>query len=209
MIFELLTKQKVFFIAETTTDRRAGKVKKDTWSKKKWYTIMSPEFLGGKEIADTLALKEKDVIGRSIVLPLSELTGNFRDFKVKVSLRVKSVKGNEAHTEYVGQELLRDQILRVIRRWSSRIDSVDDITLKDSAKFRIKSLTVSARRINTSTKDEIRHAVSRGIKEYVSARTTDQVVGDINCSKLQKTIVANVRKIYPIRTIEVRMIQKI
>lgn len=208
MEFLTINGLKVFFIAETTEDRRAGKARKDTWSKKKWYPIMSPEFLGGKEIAETLALKEKDVIGRSIVLPLSELSGNFRDFKVKVSLRVNNVKGNEAHTEYMGQELLRDQILRVIRRWSSRVDSIDDVVLKDSAKFRVKTLTVTTRRINTSVKDEIRRTVSKGIKEYAGARTTEQVVNDVNSSKLQKTILNSVKKIYPIRTVEVRMIQR-
>jgi len=184
-------------------------MKRDSWSKKKWYAVMAPDFLGGKQIADTLALKENVLIGRVIVLPLSEFTGNFRDFKIKVKLRIKDVKGSEARTEYVGQEMLRDQILRTIRRWSSRVDSVDDIKLKDDSRFRIKSLTVTRRRVNSSVKCDIRHAVSAGIKAYMSARATDQMVEDVNSSKMQKIISNNVKKIYPVRTVEVRMIQKV
>ncbi len=200
----------VFIVKQTqTTDRKASKIKRDSWSKKKWYAIMAPEFLGSKQIADTLALKDNNLIGRVIVLPLSEFTGNFRDFKVKVKLKIKDVKGTEAHTEYVGQEMLRDQILRTIRRWSSRVDSIDDIKLKDDSRFRIKSLTVTRRRVNTSVKGDIRHAVSSGIKDYVAARATEQMVEDINSSKMQKIISSNVKKIYPVRTVEVRMIQKV
>lgn len=202
----------MFFIAKTTTDARetkTSKTKKDTWSKKKWYSIMAPEFLGGKKVAETLSLKDKTLIGRVLVLPLSEITGSFRDFKVKVKMRITEVRDNEAHTEYVGQELLRDQILRTIRRWSSRIDSNDKVKLKDSKDYRIKSLTVTRRRVKTSVKDEIRHAVSDGIKEYAGSRSTDQIVMDVNSSKLQKTIENNVKKIYPIRAVEIRMIEKL
>lgn len=192
-----------------TSDKRANKTKKDTWTKKKWYKIMSPEFLGSKHIADTFSMKEKYVIGRVIVLPLSELTGNFKDYKVKIKVRINNIRGNEAHTEYVGQEILRDQLLRIIRRWSSRIDSVDNVTMRDSSNYRIKSLTVTARRVNTSVKDEIRHSISDMINEYAGSKTIDEVVTDINSYKLQKTVGNKAKKIYPIRTVEVRMIEKL
>lgn len=196
-------------VVQKVVEKKVSKTKKDMWSKKKLYSIVAPEFLGGKPVAETFSLKDKDVIGRVVVLPLSEFTGNYKDFKVKIKLRVTEIKGADAHTEYAGQELLRDQILRTIRRWSSRIDSVDDVKLSDSSNFRVKSLTVSARRVNTAIKGEIRHSVSSFIKEYLATKTTDQMVEDVNSSKLQKTVEGKARKIYPVRNVEIRMIQKI
>ena len=203
-------KQTVKIIAkEDVAEKKVSKTKKDTWSKKKLYSIIAPDFLGGKPVAETFSLKDKDVVGRVVVLPFSEFTGNYKDFKVKIKLRVTEIKGNEAHTEYAGQELLRDQVLRTIRRWSSRIDSVDDVKLSDSSTFRVKSLTVSARRVNTAIKGEIRHSVSSFIKEYLATKTTDQMVEDVNTSKLQSTVEGKARKVYPVRNVEIRMIQKI
>lgn len=196
-------------VVQKVVEKKASKTKKDTWSKKKLYSIIAPEFLGGKPVAETFALKDNNAIGRVVVLPLSEFTGNFKDFKVKIKLRITEIKGADAHTEYAGQELLRDQILRTIRRWSSRIDSVDDVKLSDSSNFRIKSLTVSARRVNTAIKGEIRHSVSSFIKEYLATKTTDQMVEDVNSSKLQNTVEGKARKVYPVRNVEIRMIQKI
>ena len=89
---------------------------------------------------------------------------------------------------------------------TSRIDSIDDMMV-DGKKLRIKSVAISRRRVNTSVKNDLRAAISEKLKTYGEKRSLDQVVSDINTNKMQKELVRDLSKIYPVRILEVRMIE--
>ncbi len=178
------------------------KVKK---KQKTWYSILSPESMGAKKITDTLSTDVKNLVGRTINVTLSDITGDFKHFHTTVKLKVKNVEDKKAITEYHGQSLITDKIARMVSRWKSRIDSIDDVKTKDGHVLRIKSLTISRRRVNTSVKSDLRNAVSKEITEYCKDKKLEEIVTDIFDNNLQKQVFHNVKGIYPLQGVEIRM----
>jgi len=186
---------------------RERNVKKGSWNKKKWYPVKVPKMFGDKIVAETPALKEKHLIGRIIEIPLNELTGSFKHFKTKVFLRVTEIKDGAVQTEYYGQEQASDVISRLVRKWSSRIDLVEDIKTKDKVMLRIKVLTITRRRVNTSVKSAIRAKIREEVIKEVQKKTLEELITDINNNTTQKTISKNISSIYPIKSVEIRKIE--
>ena len=184
--------------------RRESVKKKDRWSKKTWYPVIAPAIFGGKKIGETAAVKPEQLLGRTISVPLSDLTGNLKHYHTKVFLKIVDVRNGEAKTEYAGQELLRDSLARLVRRWSSRIDSVDEVKTSDGKKIRIKSMAISLRRIDTSLKKKLRHSISEAVRSYADGKPLENIVQDMISGTLQKTVRKKVNPTYPLRAMEIR-----
>lgn len=176
-------------------------------AEKVWYDIIAPGMFGDKNIGTTTASNKDHLEKRILRIPLNELTGNFRQFYINIALRIRSVKDNKAITEYDGQDIREDKILRLVNRWSSRIDSIDDIDTKDNIKIRIKSLTVTRRKVNTTVKGKIRALLSAKIIEFCKDRKLDQIINSINNEELQRSISKEAKKIYPLKAVEIRKIK--
>lgn len=174
---------------------------------KSWYSIVSPEFLGAKELGETPTNDGKSLLNRVIQVPMSTLTGNFRQFKTNVKLRVKRLDGKKAVTEYDGQALTDDEISRKVHRWSSRVDSVEDVTTQDGKKMRVKMIAVTTRRVNTSVKDDIRHEMAKQVKAFAKDRKVDKFVNDVAANVLQKKARDPLAKIHPVRSVDVRKVE--
>ena len=80
---------------------RGQKKVKDKWREKNWYTIVSPAYMGGKEIAMSPGNSPEGMIGRKIETPVSDLTGNFKKAGVKAVSGTNSWKREtERRREY-------------------------------------------------------------------------------------------------------------
>lgn len=202
----------MFYIAKETSkgSSKDGKRKSKAlgWAKKNWYPVMSPKAFGEKEIASVAAVKPENLVGRKMFLTLSDLTGNFRDYKTKIRLKIVSVQGGKAHTEYCGQEMVREQIARLVRRWSSRIDNIEPVALADKSSIIVKTITVSRRRVNTSVKKDLRALITQKIREQASKKNLDDFVKDVNTGVFSKAVYSGLSKVYPVRSVEVRMVER-
>lgn len=178
------------------------------WVKKAWYPVFAPAAFGERQIASAASDKPEFLVGRVLWVTLSELTGNMRDFKSKVKLKITKVEGGKARTEYDGQQMVGEQLARLIRRWASRIDNIEHVALSDKTKLVVKTLTISQRRVNTSIKKDLRALVGKNIREHASTKNLDDFVREINTGVLSKAVSSGVSKIYPVRLIEVRMVER-
>ncbi len=174
---------------------------------KSWYHVVSPSLFGAKELGETPSSDTKSLINRVISVPLSSLTGNFRQFKTSIKLRVMKLEGKKALTEYDGQTLTDDEVSRKVHRWSSRIDSIDDIKTKDGKSMRVKTLIVTTRRVNTSIKDEMRSAISTHVRKFAKEREMEKFVNDVSANILQKNARTPLAKIHPVKSVDVRKIE--
>ncbi len=202
----------MFYIARDTSkgSSKEGKRKSKAlgWAKKNWYPVVSPTAFGEKEIASVAAVKPETLVGRKMSVTLSDLTGNFRDYKTKVRLKIVSVQGGKACTEYAGQEMVREQIARLVRRWSSRIDNVEPVILADKSTVVVKTITVSRRRVNTSVKKDLRALITQKMHEQAAKTNLDDFIKDVNTGVFSKAVYSGLSKVYPVRSVEVRMVER-
>ncbi|MBW6451118.1 MAG: hypothetical protein K0B02_00110 [DPANN group archaeon] len=174
---------------------------------KVWYDIIAPKMFDNKKVGSTTSSNKDHLNNRILKIPLNEITGNFKHFYINIVLRIKEVTENSAIADYIGQTIRDDKILRLVNRWSSRIDSIDDITTKDNKKIRVKSIAVTRRKVNTTIKSKIRLLVSEKMKNYCETNNLEQIVNSINNTDIQKIITKEAKKIYPLKAIEVRKIE--
>ncbi len=181
--------------------RRARAV--DPWKQKKWYTIISPQVFGEKEITETAAFEDDMLLGRRLQVLGIELTGNPNHMQYLVTLRIDKVVGNKAYTDFEGLELERSFIKRYTRRHTSKVESVFDAETKDGKLLHIKLTVWTAVKVSGNTATDMRKIGEEMMRAYVVERTKDEALMGFLEGDISKLIAARLKKLAPIRRVEV------
>ncbi|WP_434731785.1 30S ribosomal protein S3ae [Thermogladius sp. KZ2Tp1] len=176
---------------------------KDKWKLKKWFSIVAPQSFGGVVLATTPSDDPMKLIGRTVETTLYDLTGDISQVHVKLYFQVVDVQGDQAITRFKGHELARDYMRSLIRRKSSKVQGIFDVTTKDGYVVRLTIVTLTSFRCNTSQKRAIRRIMREYIFEKASSLTLDELINEILGGKVSADIAERARKIYPVRRVEV------
>jgi small subunit ribosomal protein S3Ae len=130
----------------------AARKVKDRWKAKEWYKIQAPMMFNQAVLGETPSSDATSLIGRTTEVTVHDLTGDFSKMHVKLRFRVNDVRGLEAHTVFIGQDLTSDYIRRLTRRKKTKTDHVIDVVTKDSYKVRIKPMSITDKRIPPSAR---------------------------------------------------------
>lgn len=171
---------------------------------KKWYNILAPEMFGKVEIGHTSTNDPDTLINRKVNVSLMSLINDFKKYYIKFSFKVVSVDENNAYTEFDGSQCLSDYITRMVLKYSRRVDTVQDLTTKDGVKVRVKGLGVIRSRVKSSIKGNIRNSIRDTIKREVEKETLEGLIEGIISDKIKSAVLKEARKIYPIRSFEIR-----
>ena len=197
-------------MAKGAAARAAARKQRDKWKSKRWYTIRAPRnpwFF--KVIGETMAEEESVLIGRHYEMLQYELDGDFSKMHVKVQFRITSVVGDDALTEFIGHEMLKDHIRRQVRRDRGKIDDTVDVVTDDGFYVRIKPLMISRNRIKASQKQEMR-ALARDVILKIGATSTWIDLQKVSLDgTLESKIKEAVSKIQPVRGVMIRRTQLI
>ncbi|ASJ03264.1 30S ribosomal protein S3Ae [Thermococcus profundus] len=187
--------------------RKRAAAAKDKWKMKEWFVVYAPDFFGSKEIGLTPADEPEKVIGRVVETTLKDLTGDFTKGHVKLYFQVYDVKGQNAYTKFKGHNLARSYIRSLVRRRTTRVDGIFNVTTKDGYKLRVMGMVIAYRRIQTSQERAIREIIREIIyKKAEELNFADFVLQSVN-GQIASEIAKEARKIYPIKRAEVRKIK--
>ncbi len=180
---------------------------KDKWKMKEWFVVYAPEFFGSKEIGLTPADEPEKVVGRVIETTLKDLTGDFTKGQVKLYFKIHDVKGQNAYTKFKGHTLSRSYIRSLVRRRTTRIDGIFNVTTKDGYKLRVMGMVIAIRRIQTSQERAIRDIMRDIIYKKAEELPYTRFIIEAVTGKMAAEIAKEVRKIYPIKRAEIRKIK--
>jgi small subunit ribosomal protein S3Ae len=176
---------------------------RDKWKMKKWYEVLAPKAFGEVSLGTTPADDPDKLIGRVVETTLYDLTGDISQVHVKLYFQIVSVEEGKAYTRFKGHELARDYMKSLIRRKSSKVQGIFDVTTKDEYVVRLTIAALTSFRCKSSQ----RRAIRRIIKDYIFSKTPgltmDELVNEILSGKISNEIAELARKIYPIRRVEV------
>lgn len=181
---------------------RAPQVK-DKWKLKKWYRVLAPEFFGSVEIATTPADDPSKVLGRTFEVSLFDLTGDFSKHHIMLKFQVITVEEDVARTWFKGHELARDYMRSLIRRKSSKIATITNVTTSDGYVLRVTAVSLTTYRCKTSQKHAIRKEMMRILSEKASQSSLAELVKSIVFGTLAAEIFESCKKIYPLRKVEI------
>jgi small subunit ribosomal protein S3Ae len=184
--------------------RPSARKVKDKWKAKGWYSILAPEMFNRQVVGETPAEDLPRLQGRIAEVTLQDLTGDFAKMHIKLQFRVTDVRGNEAHTQFVGHDLTPDYIRRLTRRKRSRTDQVIDVTTKDGWRLRVKPLAITDRRIQAAKQGLLRNLMVGVVKDIGAKQSIGDFVRDMISGDLAKAIANACKPIQPIQRVEIR-----
>jgi len=183
--------------------KRRGRIK-DKWRDKKWYKVLSPPYFGGVELGAIPADDPSKLVGRIVDGTLYDITNDFAHQYLKLYFRVENVEGKIAHTVFKGHEYSRDYLRSLVRRRTTRVDGIFNLSTKDDYGLTLAVSVFTLSRIKTSQEQEIRTIMRKIIKEKASALTFDQFVQELVLGKIASDIYNKAKKISPLRHVGVR-----
>jgi small subunit ribosomal protein S3Ae len=177
---------------------------RDKWRNKAWYKVLSPSYFGGVELSMVPADEPSKLMGRIIDSTLYDITNDFQHQYLKMYFQVVEVDEKTAKTVFKGHEYSRDFLRSLVRRRTTRVDNLIDITTKDKYKLRLSVSVFTLSRIKTSQENSMRKLMLRIIKEKSEALTFDQFVQEVVLGKIASDIYNEAKKIAPIRHVGIR-----
>lgn len=165
---------------------------------------MSPSYFGGVELGTLPSDDPSKLVGRVVDVTLYDITNDFAHQYLKMYFQVTEVDGKTANTIFRGHEYSRDYLRSLVRRRTTRVDAVLEVTTKDGYRLRLSVCAFTLTRIKTSQEEAIRDVMKRLVEEKAGALTFDQFVQETVLGKIASDIYNEAKKIAPLRHVGIR-----
>jgi len=183
--------------------RRAGRRVKDKWKSKSWYRIVAPEIFDGVVIGETVASDPESLLGRVTEISLQDLAGDFSRTHIKAKFKINGIRGGECKTRFIGHEMTTDYIRRLTRRRRSKIEVVFTVRTKEGFKVKVKPLSITNKRINSSIKRSVRKKQREVVKEMANDSRLGEFAEKMLFGELAKKIANECKTVYPLKQVEI------
>lgn len=176
----------------------------DKWRMKDWYDVNSPSYFGGKLIASVPANSADDMLGRIIGVTLYDITEDISQYHIKLNFQVVRLQDHVAQTIFKGHEYTGDYLRSLVRRGSTRIDAIVNITTKDDFRLRVSVVAFSVLRVRQSQILNVRRIIREIVAEKAASLLFEQFVQEAVLGKIASDIYNEAKKIIPLRHVGIR-----
>jgi len=177
---------------------------RDKWRDKDWFTIVAPSYFGGTELGAVPSDDAPRLVGRVVDATLYDLTNDFAHQYLKMSFQVSEVEGKTARTIFKGHEYSRDYLRSLVRRKTTRIDTILSVVTKDGFHVRVAVCAFTLTRIRTTQEHAIRAIMKRIVEEKAKVLTFDQFVQEVVLGKIASDVYNEAKRVAPMRHAGIR-----
>lgn len=177
---------------------------RDKWRSKSWYSVISPPYFGNTELGAIPADDPNKLVGRVMDATLYDLTNDFAHQYLKMYFQVLKVEDKTGYTIFKGHEYSRDYLRSLVRRRTTRVDQILDITTKDGYKLRVAICAFTLARIKTTQERLIRMIMRQIVGKKAAELTFDQFVQEMVLGKIASDVYNEAKKIAPLRHVGIR-----
>lgn len=183
---------------------KSAKHVRDKWRGKSWYNVVAPSFFGNVDLGAVPAETTDQLIGRVVEATLYDITSDFSHHYLKMFFQISEMDGKTAKTLFKGHEYSRDYLRSLVRRRTTKVDGLFNLTTREGFKLRIAVSALTLSRIKTSQEKIIRNIMERIIKEKAAALTMDQFVQEMVLGKIASDIYNESKQVAPLRHVGIR-----
>ena len=177
---------------------------RDKWRGKAWYMVVAPPFFGNVELGAVPAEEQEQLTGRVVEATLYDVTGDFSNQYLKMFFQINEMDGKTARTLFKGHEYSRDYLRSLVRRRTTKVDGLFNLTTKEGYKLRVAVSALTLSRIKTSQEKIIRNIMEKIINEKAAALTLDQFVQEMVLGKIASDIYNEAKRVAPLRHVGIR-----
>jgi ribosomal protein S3AE len=98
---------------------------------------------GNAYLGETLVAEPGEMLGKTIVTNLMDLTKSIKQQNINIRFKVNGVKENDAFTEVVEYEMNPSSIRRLVRRNIAKLDDSFIVSTSDGKYVRVKPLVIT------------------------------------------------------------------
>ncbi len=177
---------------------------RDKWRSKAWYMVVAPPFFGNVELGMIPSEEPDQLIGRIVEATLYDITSDFSHQYLKMLFQISEIEGKTAHTLFKGHEYSRDYLRSLVRRRTTKVDGLMNLTTKDGYKLRVAVSALTLSRIKTSQEKLIRKIMAKTANEKAAALNLDSFVQEMVLGKIASDVYNEAKKVAPLRHVGVR-----
>jgi small subunit ribosomal protein S3Ae len=166
--------------------------------------VLAPPYFGNVELGAVPSDEPEKLVGRVIDSTLYEVTNDFAHQYLKMYFQVTEIDGKTAKTIFKGHEYSRDYLRSLVRRRTTKVDGLFNVTTKDGYKVRIAVSALTLSRIRTSQEKGIRNIMEKIILEKASVLSLDQFAQEMVLGKIASDIYNEAKKLAPLRHVGIR-----
>jgi small subunit ribosomal protein S3Ae len=174
--------------------------------KKRWFTVLTPELFGSKELSEIAGYSTEELIGRGVEVTGQMLTTLPKDANRKYILLITGAKGDKMLTLPVKYYLTSSFIFRTVRKYKERETFVLYPKTKDGFELRVKLQFLNPSRLHRSE----RGALLKKLKELLPAKTaeyaSDKIFEPDTIEKLANDLKKDLAEVKPISKILIHAI---
>jgi ribosomal protein S3AE len=168
------------------------------------YPIISPKFLGERNIGFTLADKPHKMVGRNLTVYGRQVDKNLPKHYFKFTFKISGIDGETLKADFIGHEVSRAYISRHVHTGSTRIDSFVKGVSEDGQVVILKPIIVTPTNICTSIVSKLRKELSKFLRLYIQNNDVETITKEIMSDELQGYLKKSLNAIYPINILEIR-----
>jgi len=183
---------------------KATKKVRDKWRAKEWYDVYAPAYFGEKKVASIPCSDPARVIGRVVETTLYDITNDFSHQSQKLYFLASGVKGMRADTILKGHEYSADYLRSLVRRGSTRIDAIFNVTSRDQYVTRASVVAFTRDRVNANQQHLIRSIMKKTIEEKAVTLGYDQMCHEMILGIFGSEVYNLAKKVSPLRHVGVR-----
>lgn len=176
-----------------------SKARREKWKRKDWYRIYAPPYFGEVEIGSTMSDDPSKLLGRTMETTLFDITQDPAHQYINIYFQVKKIDGERGLTIFKGHEYLRDYLKSLIRRRSSKVDRILNVTTKDGYRMRVSAVALTTGKIASSQKTAIRKVVERKLIEKAQSCTFEEFARELTLGTLNSEIFDEAKKVTTLR----------
>ena len=145
---------------------------------------------------------------------ISELKNRFIKYDLTRLLKGKSmlltlktnVQGDKVSTSPKRIMLMPYFLKRAVRKGTNYVEDSFSAECKDE-KIRIKPFLVTRRKVSRAVRKALREKAKEELLAYIKDKPLEQIFDDLIKNQLQKSLSLKLKKIYPLSTCEIRVLE--
>jgi small subunit ribosomal protein S3Ae len=177
---------------------------RDKWRAKEWYDVYAPAYFGEKMVASIPCSDPTRIVSRVVETTLYDITNDFSHQSQKLYFLAVNVKGRRVETVLKGHEYSADYLRSLVRRGSTRIDAIFNVTSRDQYVTRASVVAFTRDRVNANQQHLIRSIMRKTVDEKGATLAYDQLCHEMVLGIFGSEVYNLAKKISPLRHVGVR-----
>jgi len=175
--------------------------------KKEWHPIVSSKAFDSVVLGETYISDAATMVNSQLTVNLANLTGDIRQQGINLKFRISEVDKGSGVANVIGYEASSAQLRRLVRRGVERLDDSIECKTSDGQLVKVKPFAVTRAAASKAKLSLIRKKLREAITEEVAKLTFDNLVKSIISHNLQTYLKNSVKKLLPLRAIEIRKLE--